>query len=62
MKKLLDYIKGSIIEMKKVTWPSRKEALNYTVLIVIITIAVAIFLGSLDFIFSKILEIVINNQ
>ena len=61
MKKLLKYIKDSMIEMKKVTWPSRKEALNYTVLIVIITIAVAIFLGSLDFIFSKILEIVVNN-
>jgi len=61
MKKLIKYIKDSMIEMKKVTWPSRKEALNYTVLIVIITIAVAIFLGSLDFIFSKILEIVVNN-
>jgi len=61
MKKLIKYIKDSIIEMKKVTWPSRKEALNYTVLIVIITIAVAIFLGGLDFIFSKILEIVVNN-
>jgi len=47
------------MEMKKVTWPTKTETLNYTILVVSLSIAVAFFLGGLDFIFSKILAIVI---
>lgn len=44
------------MEMKKVTWPTREEALNYTVAIVVISAAVAFFLGGLDFLFQWILN------
>lgn len=46
--------------MRKVTWPTRKETYNYTILVVVISIAVALFLGGIDLGFNKILEIVIN--
>ncbi len=52
MSKLTEYIKGSIREMKKVTWPTKKETKNYTFLVIGISIAVAVFLGALDYIFS----------
>lgn len=58
--KLVNYIKGSTEEMKKVTWPTKKETHNYTLLVVGISLAVAAFLGSLDYIFSFILELVIK--
>jgi preprotein translocase subunit SecE len=57
MTKLASYIKASFLEMKKVTWPSKKETVTYTVLVINISLAVAAFLGSLDFIFQKGLEI-----
>lgn len=57
MQKILDYIKSSISEMKKVTWPSKKETVDYTVLVIGVSLAVAAFLGGLDFIFQKGLEI-----
>jgi len=56
MKKLFIYIKASIAEIKKVTWPTKKETIDYTVLVVGVSLAVAVFLGSLDFIFQKGLE------
>jgi len=56
IKKLVNYIKASISEMKKVTWPSKKETIDYTVLVVGVSLAVAAFLGGLDFIFQKGLE------
>jgi len=56
IKKLITYIKASISEMKKVTWPSKKETVDYTVLVVGVSLAVAAFLGGLDFIFQKGLE------
>jgi preprotein translocase subunit SecE len=63
MSKLTEYIKGSIAEMKKVTWPTKKEAQNYTMLVIGISVGVAVFLGLLDFIFSYGLEkIITRNQ
>ena len=52
MSKLTNYIKGSAEEMKKVTWPTKKETQNYTYLVIGISLAVAAFLGILDYIFS----------
>ncbi len=49
----VNYVKGSIEEMKKVTWPTKKETRNYTLLVIGISIVVAAFLGALDYIFSK---------
>lgn len=59
MEKLVNYIKGSVEEMKKVTWPTKKETYNYTLLVVGISVSVAIFLGALDFLFAWLLEKVI---
>lgn len=56
MTKLANYIKASFLEMKKVTWPSKKETADYTVLVIGVSLAVAAFLGGLDFIFQKGLE------
>lgn len=58
--KLVNYIKASIEEMKKVTWPTKKETYNYTLLVIGISLAVAIFLGALDYVFSFLLELVIK--
>ncbi len=60
MSKLSEYIKGSIEEMKKVTWPTKKETKNYTIMVVAVSLAVAGFLGALDFIFTKALDLVIK--
>jgi preprotein translocase subunit SecE len=59
MNKLTNYIKASISEMKKVTWPTKKETYNYTVLVIGISLAVAAFLGALDFVFNLGIQFII---
>ena len=39
-------------EMKRVSWLSNKDVFKYTMIVLIVTIATAAFLGGLDFIFS----------
>jgi preprotein translocase subunit SecE len=51
--KLVNYVKGSAEEMKKVTWPTKKETRNYTLLVIGISLVVAAFLGALDYLFSQ---------
>ena len=58
--KLTNYIKASAEEMKKVTWPTKKETKNYTVVVVGVSLAVAAFLGALDYIFSIGIELLIS--
>ena len=60
MNKLSTYIMGSVEEMKKVTWPTKKETQNYTLLVIGISLAVAAFLGALDFLFTWAFEQVVN--
>lgn len=40
----------------KVNWPTKKQAINYTLIIVAVSIAVALFLGGLDYVFSDVLK------
>jgi preprotein translocase subunit SecE len=60
MAKITEYLKGSIEEMKKVTWPTKKEAKNYTLLVIGISLGVAAFLGLLDYIFNFGVEKIIS--
>ena len=56
---LKEYIKDTKGEMKHVSWPTKKQAIAYTVLVVVVSVTVALFLGLADFSFSKLLEKII---
>jgi preprotein translocase subunit SecE len=60
--KLSIYIKESIAEMKKVTWPTKKETKEYTFLVIGISVFIALLLGMLDFIFTTLFSFLINKQ
>ena len=53
---LTQYIKDSKTELKKVTWPTREETIKHTLLVIAFSLAVAVFLGIADYIFSTIFE------
>ena len=53
------YFSETIGELRKVSWPTRKEAVNLTIVVVFVVITMAIFLGSLDFIFGKFFELIL---
>jgi len=55
-KKFFNYLKASKRELKKVSWPSRKETTKYTLVVIGISIGMAIFLGLADYLFSLILS------
>lgn len=55
MNKVLTFIKESYVELRKVNWPSRKQTINYTIIVVVTSIVVAAFLGFLDGMFSTII-------
>jgi len=54
--KIVTFFQEVKMEMKKVNWPTKKETIRYTLIVIAISIAVAIYLGGLDFIFTTILN------
>jgi len=54
--KLSNLFKDVGSEIKKITWPSRKETIKYTLIVIGISVAVAIFLGGFDFVFVRLME------
>lgn len=54
--RLTTFLKEARIELKKVTWPKREEAIRFTVMVIMVSGAVAFFLGGLDFVFQWILN------
>jgi len=54
--KIITFLKESKVELKRVTWPSKKETVKFTLIVIGFSIAMAIFLGTLDFIFTWIME------
>ena len=54
------YFKEVVRELKKVSWPSRKQTVNKTILVIVISILLAVYLGGLDFAFQKLTETLIK--
>ena len=47
--------KETIGELRKVSWPTPREAWRLTVIVIVVVVATAFLLGSLDYGFSKII-------
>lgn len=53
MKMLTGYIKSSLEELGKVTWPTKNQAVQLTGIVFVFCLITALFLGALDFIFNE---------
>ena len=54
--KIAAFLNEVRLEMKKVNWPTRQETVRYTLLVIGVSLAVAVFLGGIDFAFTLILN------
>jgi len=53
MKKIIQFFKDCVGELRKVIWPTRDDVIAGTKVVIISTILVAIFLGVVDFLCVK---------
>jgi len=58
MNKLMTFLRTSWLELKKVTWPGKKEILASTAIVVIVAIILMFYIGTLDFLLSKLVKII----
>lgn len=56
MDQVSTYLKGVWRELQKVNWPSRREATALTALVILLSLAIAAYLGVFDQIFTRLFE------
>jgi len=53
IRKFWQFLKEARVELKKVSWPTRKEIIGSTTIVVVVSIIAGLFLGVLDFVFFR---------
>lgn len=56
----LQFLREVKIELKKVTWPSRKQAIGSTVVVIILVMIISLFLGVVDIGLSSLVRVVLQ--
>ena len=60
MSKIIRFFKEVYAELRKVVWPTRKETIRYTGIVIAFSLGVAIILGAADFGLLKTVETILN--
>ncbi len=56
---LKDFFEKSKLELKKTTWPTKKEITATCFAVVILVVLMSVFLGLVDFALAKIVEVIL---
>jgi len=58
--RIMQYLRETRAELKKVVWPTRQEATNLTGIVVGAIVAMSIFFGVLDYLLTQLFRLLIN--
>ncbi len=56
MSSFIQYIKDTKSELKHVSWPTRSQTIWFTVLVIVISLLTAVYLGAFDQLFTHIVK------
>ncbi len=55
-----EFLREVKVELKKVTWPTRKQTTGTTIVVIIFVFILGIFLGIFDYSLSKLVQVVLT--
>jgi preprotein translocase subunit SecE len=58
--RIVRYFKEVRAELRKVVWPTRREATNLTAIVLAVTVTMSAVLGVVDWAFSKLFALIIG--
>ncbi len=60
MQKITVFFESVKLELEKVTWPSRKETLATTGVVIVIVVLISLYLGACDLVLAKLLRLILG--
>ena len=56
MSTFIQYIRDTRAELVHVVWPTRRQAIGFTLMVIAVSIVISLILGLFDYIFSLIIQ------
>lgn len=60
MQKVMSFLESVKVELAKVTWPTRKETVATTGVVVVIIFLISIYLGACDIVLAKLMRLILG--
>lgn len=60
MTRIFDFFRGVKSEFQKVVWPTRRDAIRYTITVIVFSIVVAAILGAADYGLLQLFEVILK--
>ena len=60
VEKVKQFFREVRVELKKISWPSRKETVASTSVVLIIVLIISFFLGLVDMALSRVIKIILS--
>ena len=57
---IVHFYRETVGELRKVSWPTRDEAINLTTIVIVVLVAMAMFLGLIDLIGEQLLQMALG--
>ena len=54
------FYRETVGELRKVSWPTREEAMNLTMIVIVVLVGMAVFLGAIDLIGEQLLQLALG--
>jgi preprotein translocase subunit SecE len=60
LQKIIRFLSEAKVELKRVTWPTPKQTLASTAVVIVIVFIIAIFLGIIDYVLAKLVKFILG--
>jgi preprotein translocase subunit SecE len=60
MKRMMEFLRGVVSEMRKVSWPQKKELTKYTIVVITTVVVMALFFAVIDLGISSLIRLVVE--
>lgn len=57
---VIKYLSEVRQELQRVSWPSRQQTVQKTILVISVSLAVGVYIGVLDFVFTRLMTILLG--
>ena len=60
LQKIIRFLSEAKVELKRVTWPTPKQTLASTTVVIVIVFIIAIYLGIIDYVLARLVKFILG--
>ena len=60
LNKVREFFHDVLVEFKKVSWPSRREVMGSTTVVIVVVVVLAVFLAVVDILLSRLVGLILR--